>query len=304
MSKRTVFTTVTPLPTGISRETVMSTLHDHLEMVDLNPLVQERHPIQPPETATAEEYHCQWYSLTDKVAYLPGGLMSGKVSYNACFHDLENGLQTHCYAPMGLVIKGKWTLGGSLPGEPVGPVELGLGVPLQGLWLREDVDMKCNIMMTGFVKKTLKKAHQALVARILVRTQIVSGSKLNQALTDSPRHSQSPSEFGSLLSVNNSKLGFNPHLYGTQTLPSFKPEENSELYSKSLSSRNSSSSGHPAMVAQHARGSKGINSSIWSQCRTPDLVEPFELIEKSVNEPGPGLPSSRISKPESIISNE
>jgi hypothetical protein len=153
MSKRTVFTTVTPLPPGISRETVLETLHDHLEMIDLNPLVVERHPIKAPNTASAEEYHCTWYSLTDKVSYLPGGVVTGKVTYNACFHDLAAGLQTHVYAPMGLTIKGKWTLGGSLPGEPVAPVELGVGAPLAGLWLREDVDMKCNIMMTGLSRR-------------------------------------------------------------------------------------------------------------------------------------------------------
>jgi hypothetical protein len=182
MSKRTVFTTLTPLPVGIGRETVRESLKDHSMMIDLNPLVEERHPIKPPNNATAEEYHCAWYSLTDKVQYLPGGMMSGKVSYNACFHDLENGLQTHVYAPMGLNIKSKWTLGGTLPGEPVAPVELGLGAPMQGLWLREDVDMKCNILMTSFVKKTLKKAHSKLVERLLVKAQIVDAAMVNQQL--------------------------------------------------------------------------------------------------------------------------
>ncbi|KAF7859693.1 hypothetical protein EAF04_008772 [Stromatinia cepivora] len=184
MSKRTVFTTVTPLPTGITRETVMETLRSHTEMIDLNPLVEERHPIKPPQNATAEEYHCLWYSLTDRVQYLPGGLMSGKVSYTCCFHDLENGLQTHCYAPMGLNIRGKWTLGGSLPGEPIAPVEMGAGVPLDGLWLREDVDMKCNIVMTSFVKKTLKKSHSALVERLVVKAQILDRSIKNSRLNE------------------------------------------------------------------------------------------------------------------------
>ncbi|TEY44712.1 hypothetical protein BOTCAL_0345g00100 [Botryotinia calthae] len=190
MSKRTVFTTVTPLPAGITRETVMESLRSHVEMIDLNPLVEERHPIKPPPNATAEEYHCLWYSLTDRVQYLPGGLMSGKVSYTCCFHDLENGLQTHCYAPMGLNIRGKWTLGGSLPGEPVAPVELGANVPLHGLWLREDVDMKCNIVMTSFVKKTLKKSHSALVNRLLVKAQLldrsISNARLNERTFSTP----------------------------------------------------------------------------------------------------------------------
>lgn len=184
MSKRTIFTTVTPLPAGVTRETVMETLHSHVEMIDLNPLVEERHPIKPPPDATAEEYHCLWYSLTDRVQYLPGGLMSGNVSYSCCFHDLGNGLQTHCYAPMGLDIRGKWTLGGSLPGEPVAPVEMGANVPSHGLWLREDVDMKCNIVMTNFVKKTLKKSHLALVDRLVVKAQILDCSIHNASLNE------------------------------------------------------------------------------------------------------------------------
>lgn len=122
--------------------------------------------------------------MTDKVQYLPGGIVTGSVSYNGCFHDLPNGLQTHVYAPLGLEIKEKWILGGTLPGEPVQPVELGLGAPLQGLWLREDVDMKCNIVMTGFVKKTLKKAHAHLVDRLVVKAQILDGSAYNARITD------------------------------------------------------------------------------------------------------------------------
>lgn len=34
MSKRTVFTTITPLPAGITRETVIETLHNHFEMIE------------------------------------------------------------------------------------------------------------------------------------------------------------------------------------------------------------------------------------------------------------------------------
>lgn len=118
--------------------------------------------------------------------------MSGKVSYNACFHDLKQGLQTHVYAPMGLNIKGKWTVGGSLPGEPVAPVELGLGAPISGLYLREDVDMKCNIMMTSFVKKTLKKAHSHLVDRLVIKAQIVDAAENNRRLNDKTLFSQNP----------------------------------------------------------------------------------------------------------------
>ena len=184
MSKRTQFTTVTPLPAGITRATVLETLHSHLEMIDLNPLVTERHPIRPPPDAEADEFHAQWYRVTDKVNYLPGGLYSGAVSFNCCFHDLPMGLQTHIYAPMGLDMRGKWTVGGTLPGEPRQPVELGLGLPKTGLYLREDVNMKVNIVMTKFVKGTTKKTHTKLVQRLMEKAHLMEAEAHNSALNE------------------------------------------------------------------------------------------------------------------------
>jgi hypothetical protein len=104
---------------------------------------------------------------------------------------------------MGLDIKGKWTLGGSLPGEPIQAQELGVGMPKQGLWLREDVDMRCNFVMTSFVKKTLKKAHATLVDRLLEKAHIIEATVHNNRLINqqhrassihsSAAYSQSPS---------------------------------------------------------------------------------------------------------------
>lgn len=96
MPKRTLFTNVTPLPSNVTREVAVAMLHDHDEMIELNPMVIEHHPIRTPRDAPADEFlDCVWQELTDKVNYLPGGLVKGKVSYKACFHDLPAGLQTH-----------------------------------------------------------------------------------------------------------------------------------------------------------------------------------------------------------------
>lgn len=174
MSKRSVFTSVTPLPAYISREAAVESLHRHAEMIELNPLVIKYEQTKPPKNASADEYHCIWYELTDKVHYLPGGLLSGNVTYKACFHDLPAGLQTHVYAPAGLDIKEKWSVGGNMPGEPREPVELGLtGAPREGLYLREDVDMRCNMFMTSFVKGTLQKAHGVLVDRLIYKADLL-----------------------------------------------------------------------------------------------------------------------------------
>lgn len=216
MSKRTVFTTITPLPAGVTREVVLETLHSHVEMIDLNPLVIERHVCPPPRDANAEEFHCTWYSLTDRVSYLPG--VSGKVQYNACFHDLSNGLQTHVYAPLGLDIKEKWTIGGSLPGEPSQPVELGLGVPKQGLYLREDCDMRCNIVMTKFVRGTLTKAHKVLVDRLLEKSGLQQVHFDNQRLSLASNNSSvSPTSVYSTDDVNSSSGFPSPGLYSDAT---------------------------------------------------------------------------------------
>ncbi|OWP05144.1 hypothetical protein B2J93_3275 [Marssonina coronariae] len=179
MSRRTVFTTRTPLPAGISRAAVMATLRAHTAMIDLNPLVRERHAIPPPRHAAPDELHGVWYSVTDHVPFLPAGLASRQVSYTCCFHDVPDGLQTHCYAPCGLEIRARWTVGGSLPGEPTAPAERRLGAPRHGLWLRED--MRCNILIGGFVRRTLKKAHARLVGRLQARSLAQEASPDNHA---------------------------------------------------------------------------------------------------------------------------
>jgi len=237
-------------------------------MIDLNPLVEERHPIQPPPNATPEEFHCLWYQITDRINYLPGGMMSGKVSYNACFHDLEWGVQTHCYAPMGLDIKGKWTLGGSLPGEPIAPVEIGVGAPLHGLYLREDVDMKCNVMMTSFVKKTTKKAHASLVDRLLVKASILNATMVNQQLATKldTRVSQfsasqastaySPSEYPET-PIENPPHSSSQGMGRSDTILSHDPRggDHPSLYPKPLNGRDSVVSGHNSTYSQNGRDS-------------------------------------------------
>ncbi|KAJ9667428.1 hypothetical protein H2201_002296 [Coniosporium apollinis] len=165
----------------MSKRTLYTTFHAHVEMIDLNPLAIERHPINPHSGVPAEETKCLWYQITDRISYLPGGALTGKVFYNACFHDLPNGLQTHVYAPLGLDIKGKWSLGGNLPGKPQEAVEMGVGAPSTGLYIREDAEMRCNIFAVSFVKRTLKKAHALLVQRLVNKTIVDEREKLRMS---------------------------------------------------------------------------------------------------------------------------
>ncbi|EAS28200.3 uncharacterized protein CIMG_09404 [Coccidioides immitis RS] len=215
MMKRSIFTTITPLPSYITRETVIEALHQHSEMIELNPLVIKHVRCKPPGNAPSDEFHCVWYELTDKIHYLPGGILSGNVSYKACFHDLPRGLQTHVYAPTGLDIKEKWSVGGNMPGEPREPIELGLlDVPREGLYLREDVDMRSNILTTSFVKRTLKKAHSVLVERLIVKADL-----LKQRYEDAQRQSFIPRSLTYPLTETDSHRGsiYSPPSPGFQT---------------------------------------------------------------------------------------
>ncbi|KAJ5310910.1 uncharacterized protein N7443_003371 [Penicillium atrosanguineum] len=147
MQRRTVITSDSPLP-SVSEVSVVQRLHDHDAMITRNPLVVHYERCQPPADAPTGESHAVWYELTDRINYLPG--LRGQVRYRACFHDTPQGLQTHIYAPMGVDIRNEWSVrrGG------------------EGLYLQERVELRCPLGMTGFIRRTLTRAHRELVARL------------------------------------------------------------------------------------------------------------------------------------------
>lgn len=152
----------------------MAQLHDHKSMIELNPLVLRHEPTTPPPNATPDEASLgKWYLITDRINYLPGGAVKGEVSYKACFYDLPGrGIQTHVFAPAGVDIKSKWSIGGNVPGkEPREAAELGVTKPRDGLYIKEELDLRCNLFMSSFVKKNLKKSHMVVVDKIIRRAE-------------------------------------------------------------------------------------------------------------------------------------
>ncbi|KAF2718741.1 hypothetical protein K431DRAFT_230183 [Polychaeton citri CBS 116435] len=186
MSKRSMWTQCTPLPASVSRSTSIDLLHDHMNMIVLNPLVVRFEPTTPPPNCSENELDSVWYEITDKLIYLPKvGIGKGEVTYKMCFRDLPGALATHVYAPAGLDIKAKWAIEGQLPdepGQPLSAVIRAAGAPEQGLYVREDVDMRCNVFLTNYCKRNLKKAHATLVERLLAKAQI-SENATDQTMT-------------------------------------------------------------------------------------------------------------------------
>ncbi|KAJ5698833.1 hypothetical protein N7462_000838 [Penicillium macrosclerotiorum] len=194
MQTRTTLARCTPLATS-STESVVHTLHNHGAMIEQNPLVIHYERCAPPADAPPDEADAIWYELTDRIAILPWGLLQGKVRYRACFHDTPQGLRTHIYAPMGVNIRNYWSVvrrsekkdppAVQHPEQPRSPefqlegqegqeaeegqeAQEGQGDPEGGLFLQEQVDLRCPWGMTGFVRRTLTQAHQELVARLAV----------------------------------------------------------------------------------------------------------------------------------------
>jgi hypothetical protein len=178
--KKEVYSNITPIPSYIPRQLALDILHSHAEIITLNPLVTDHKPTKPPRDASADEFYSTWYDITERIQYIPGTgkLGSGTISFKGCFHDMPWGLQTHIYAPMNIDMRNNWRIAGNQPGEPPEPRELGLATPPEGLYLREDIEIRCNITLVSFVKSQMKAASKILVDRLIKKAQLLDSGVL------------------------------------------------------------------------------------------------------------------------------
>lgn len=203
MGKRIVYTKITPLPSNIPRQLALDMLRSHGEVISLNPLVTGHKAIPAPREAAADEYFAQWYEITEIITW--GFGLKKKISFKGVFYDLPNGLQTHTYAPMGVDLRNKWTVRGNQPGEPREPRELGVETPLEGLYLREDVEIVCNVALSGFVKKEMKAAAGVMVDRMTRKAELLDEGVLHAMFEDGKLKTSNPR-------VQGQETGNSPHL--------------------------------------------------------------------------------------------
>lgn len=200
LRKKEVYTVITPIPGFIPRQLAIDILHSHAEVIALNPLVLEHKPIKAPRDAASDEYYSTWYEITERIQYIPGigKLGSGLISFNGCFHDLPWGLQTHIYAPANVDLRHKYRIGGNQPGvEPPEQHEMGLaalGAPKDGLYLREDIEIRCNFAMVGFVKTQLKAASKEMVDRIIKKAELLDAGVLTAMIENGKLKTSNPND--------------------------------------------------------------------------------------------------------------
>lgn len=200
LRKKDVYTVVTPIPGFIPRQLAIDILHSHGEVITLNPLVLSHKAIQAPRDAPSDEYYSTWYEITERVQFIPGigKLGSSIIKFNGCFHDLPWGLQTHIYAPANVDLRNKYRIGGNQPGvEPPEQREIGLaglGAPKDGLYLREDIEIRCNFTMVSFVKAQLKAASKEMVDRIIKKAELLDSGELTAMIENGKLRTQNPND--------------------------------------------------------------------------------------------------------------
>ncbi|EMC91879.1 hypothetical protein BAUCODRAFT_79427, partial [Baudoinia panamericana UAMH 10762] len=177
MGRKTVYTKITPLPSNVPRQLAIDMLHSHEEVIKLNPLVTGAKSIEAPRDAATDEFYSQWYEITEIITWAFG--LKKKIAFRGVFHDLPGGMQSHVYAPMGVDLRNKYRIGGNQPGEPREARELGVDTPLDGLYLREDVEIMCNAALLGFVKKETKAATGTMIDRLARKAELLDEGKLH-----------------------------------------------------------------------------------------------------------------------------
>lgn len=187
LRKKESYISITPIPSSVPRQLALDILHSHGEIITLNPLVLSYHPITAPRDAAADEYYSTWYEIIERVQYLPGlgKLGAGKISFKGCFHNTPWGLQTHTFVPLGIDIRSKWRIAGNQPNEPRQPKEFLVdGEPENGLYLREDIQIECNLTLISFVKSQMKAASKVLVERLMKKAELLDAGVLEAFMED------------------------------------------------------------------------------------------------------------------------
>ncbi|KAK0721638.1 hypothetical protein B0T26DRAFT_641195 [Lasiosphaeria miniovina] len=226
LRKKDSFTLITPIPGFIPRQLAIDILHSHSEVITLNPLVLDHKPIAAPQNAETDEYYSTWYEITERITFMPGiGKMGASIiKFNGCFHDMPWGLQTHIYAPMNVDLRNTYRIAGNQPGfeNPEVP-EIGLkalGAPADGLYLREDIEIKCNITVLSFVKSQLKKAGGEMVQRIIKKAELLDAGVLQAMISDGKLKTVNPADRRNTVRSplpSPMSLHYSPSISGTTT---------------------------------------------------------------------------------------
>lgn len=95
--------TIISLPHSVTATNILTALHNHSLMMELNLLVKYYHLLDL--TPSRESYDLPTsksnFSITDRLSYLPCRLLQSEITYTAAYQNTETGLVTKVSAPLG-----------------------------------------------------------------------------------------------------------------------------------------------------------------------------------------------------------
>lgn len=136
-------------------------------MINVNPYVIDCHRMSPHEPLpNGEDADGDWYSVTEKLPYLPSFIYSFSTIY--AFLDTPTGVIRHSYAPLGLELKSTWCID-KLDDEVECGAKLDNETRTTVRNLKEHVEMQCHSLLRSFVQSAMENAHSSVVKSLLSR---------------------------------------------------------------------------------------------------------------------------------------
>lgn len=99
---------------------------------------------------------------------------------------------------MNIDMRNNWRISGNQPGEPPETKELGINAPAEGLYLREDIEIRCNVTMVSFVKNQMKAASKVMVDRMIKKAELLDSGVLQAMMDDGRLKTVNPADRSSL----------------------------------------------------------------------------------------------------------
>jgi hypothetical protein len=153
---RTTFTVITPtpIPSDIPRQDVVNLLHNHIAMMDMNPLVISHTPFPLPHATPP------WDSAFLVVDTLPCCCCKPKITYTVLFRNTPEGLETETKPSfLGITTKSVWAFEQQRTGDGAN----------SGLVLFETVKVTCPCFVRPFVVDETTSSRQELSQKFLDR---------------------------------------------------------------------------------------------------------------------------------------
>ncbi|MCJ1303290.1 hypothetical protein MMC08_006098 [Hypocenomyce scalaris] len=169
-------TTTTNLLHTLSRTRILSALHNHPLMIELNPLVISHHCVDSSSSPGVYELpnSTSTHRITDRVSYMPYHLWDSQITYMATFQNNETGLVTQVSAPLGVEIIGEWKLLSTSELSSIDHNEGSAGAPggEEDWVLQETATVSCSILLMPFVKAQIQQSHEEMHQRFREQLEV------------------------------------------------------------------------------------------------------------------------------------